>query len=187
MLGRLRASRASHIPGLYLITTICGLIDAACFLALGGVLAELMTGNLIFFAVGLGSGTASAEQLSRYVTAFVPFVIGAYLGGRILRGPAFLRERRRGFILEWLVIVLATVLTVILHPGESGYPRAIVVGLLALAMGTIAAAWLESIAVTPEGALVRVLTIAGGMAVARQSARNALPCNQTRSSASAMP
>ena len=135
MLGKLRASRASHIPGLYLITTICGLIDAACFLALGGVLAELMTGNLIFFAVGLGSGTASADQLSRYVTAFVPFVIGAYLGGRILRGPAFLRERRRGFILEWLVIVLATVLTVILHPGESGYPRAIVVGLLALAMG----------------------------------------------------
>ena len=31
--------------------------------------------------------------------------------------------------------MLATVLTVILHPGESGYPRAIVVGLLALAMG----------------------------------------------------
>ena len=79
-------------------------------------------------------------QNGKYVVATneadaVSACIGAYLGGRILRGPAFLRERRRGFILEWLVIVLATVLTVILHPGESGYPRAIVVGLLALAMG----------------------------------------------------
>lgn len=37
---------------------------------------------------------------------------------------------------------------------------------LALALGTLAAAWLESEAVTPEAALVRIIAILGGMSVA---------------------
>lgn len=37
---------------------------------------------------------------------------------------------------------------------------------LALALGTIAAAWSESAAVTPEAALVRIISILGGMSVA---------------------
>jgi uncharacterized membrane protein YoaK (UPF0700 family) len=32
--------------GLYLISATCGLVDAVCFLALAGVFAEMMTGNL---------------------------------------------------------------------------------------------------------------------------------------------
>ena len=32
--------------GLYMISATCGLVDALCFLALGGVFAEMMTGNL---------------------------------------------------------------------------------------------------------------------------------------------
>lgn len=135
VLSKLRASRASHIPGLYLITSICGLIDAACFLALGGVLAELMTGNLLFFAFGWGTGTASFDQLLRYVTAFLPFVVGAFVGGLIIRGPRLLRENRRGFYVEWVLIALATMSAILFQPGQVGYPRELVVALLALAMG----------------------------------------------------
>ncbi len=35
-----RAARLRHIAGLYLIASVCGLIDAACFLSFGEVFAE---------------------------------------------------------------------------------------------------------------------------------------------------
>lgn len=34
--------------GIYSITALSGLIDAACFIALGGFFAEMMTGNFSF-------------------------------------------------------------------------------------------------------------------------------------------
>jgi len=33
-----------------MITVICGLVDAVCFIGLGGVFAEMMTGNLLLMA-----------------------------------------------------------------------------------------------------------------------------------------
>jgi hypothetical protein len=39
---------------------------------------------------------------ARYVTAILSFVAGALLGGRLLRGPQKLRERRIGFAVEWV-------------------------------------------------------------------------------------
>jgi len=33
--------------GLYMISATCGLVDAVCFVALGGVFAEMMTGTLL--------------------------------------------------------------------------------------------------------------------------------------------
>jgi uncharacterized membrane protein YoaK (UPF0700 family) len=42
--------RPSYLSGLLLIAAVCGLIDAACFLALGGVFAEIMTGNILLLA-----------------------------------------------------------------------------------------------------------------------------------------
>ena len=46
----------SQITGLSLITGVCGLVDDACFLSLGGVFAEIMTGNLLFLCFSVGSG-----------------------------------------------------------------------------------------------------------------------------------
>ena len=34
-------------PGLYLVSAVCGIIDSTCILSLGGVFAEMMTGNLL--------------------------------------------------------------------------------------------------------------------------------------------
>src|SRR2546423_15646365 len=48
--------RMSHITALYLITGVCGLVDAACFLAMGGVFAEIITGNLLFLCFFIGTG-----------------------------------------------------------------------------------------------------------------------------------
>jgi len=51
-----RGPRVSHITGLYLIAGLCGLVDAACFLSLGQVFAEMMTGNLLLFCFYVGTG-----------------------------------------------------------------------------------------------------------------------------------
>jgi uncharacterized membrane protein YoaK (UPF0700 family) len=56
--------------GLYMISATCGLVDALCFLALGGVFAEMMTGNLLLMALSIGTGSAlgqSAHNLAGYV------------------------------------------------------------------------------------------------------------------------
>ena len=65
--------------GLYFITAICGLVDAVCFLALGHVFAEMMTGNLLLLAFTVGTGHL-LEGSARYVPAILGFVVGALVG-----------------------------------------------------------------------------------------------------------
>jgi len=120
--------------GLYMISATCGLVDAVCFLALGGVFAEMMTGNLLLMALSIGTGSALGQS-ARYIPAIVAFSLGALIGGRLLRGPQKLQERRIGFAVEWAIIVAATVLTWITAPDAHNFAGHVVVAMLALAMG----------------------------------------------------
>ena len=120
--------------GLYMISATCGLVDAVCFLALGGVFAEMMTGNLLLMALSIGTGSALGES-ARYIPAIAAFSLGALVGGRLLRGPQKLQDRRIGFAVEWLVIVAATVLAWLAKPDSHNLAGQIVVAMLALAMG----------------------------------------------------
>jgi len=120
--------------GLYMISATCGLVDAVCFLALGGVFAEMMTGNLLLMALSIGTGSALGQS-ARYIPAIVAFSLGALIGGRLLRAPQKLQERRIGFAVEWAIIVAATVLTWITAPDAHNLAGHVVVAMLALAMG----------------------------------------------------
>ena len=120
--------------GLYMITAVCGLVDAACFLALGGVFAEMMTGNLLLLSLSLGAGMVLGDSL-RYGTAIAAFVAGALLGGRLLRGPQKLRERRIGFAVEGVVLSAATAAAWTTAPDAHNAAGHALVGLLAFAMG----------------------------------------------------
>ncbi len=124
--------RVSHITGLYLISSVCGLVDAVCFLALGGVFAEILTGNLLFLCFAIGTGR-SIFGYAKYLAVIAAFAVGAVIGGQILRRGR--HESRIGFAVEWLLLVAALLLTALLHPGPSGATRNIVIVLLALAMG----------------------------------------------------
>ena len=141
MIARVKASRVSHVPGIYLITAICGLIDATSFVGLGGTFVELMTGNLILVALQIGDPNLIVElpgmvvPLSNFVSPIGAFIVGAGFGGWVIRGSKVLSERRRGFIVEWCVLVAAVVLTLALDPGASGVARNIVIAFLAFAMG----------------------------------------------------
>ena len=120
--------------GLYMITAICGLVDAVCFLALGGVFAEMMTGNLLLMALSIGTG-APLGDAAHYVPALAAFMVGALLGGRLLRGPQKLVERRIGFAVEWVLIVGATVWSAVAMPDAKNLAGQVLVAILALAMG----------------------------------------------------
>lgn len=124
----------SVTTGLYMITAVCGLVDAVCFLALGGVFAEMMTGNLLLLALSLGTG-ATLGNSARYVPAILAFVAGALLGGRLLRGPQKMQERRIGFAVEWGILVAATAVAAFGQPDDRNAAGQAVVVLLALAMG----------------------------------------------------
>jgi len=124
----------SVAPGLFLITAICGIVDAACFLELGGVFAEIMTGNLMFLAFSIGRGDV-VEDLTLILVPLAAFAIGALAGGWVLwKGHA--RHRLPwGFAVTAALVVLAAALAVVWQPqGDSATSR-IVVGVLALGMG----------------------------------------------------
>ena len=124
--------RVSHISALYLITGVCGFVDAACFLSMGGVFAEIMTGNLLFLCFAIGTGQP-IPGVTKYLLVIAAFLLGALAGGRLLRGP--LAEQRIGFAVEWAFLVIALALTAILQPREAGLERDVVTSLLAFAMG----------------------------------------------------
>ena len=52
------------------------MLDVACFLGLGQVFAEIMTGNLVYLAFGIGTnGTAANVPVLPYVIALGTFAI----------------------------------------------------------------------------------------------------------------
>lgn len=126
--------------GVYCITAVCGLLDAASFLGFGQVFVEIMTGNLVFLAFSLGA--AGPKELSSafpggavlpYVVAIATFAFGAVAGGRLVRIGE--KGRRIGFSTEAALIGGAVLATALTHPGVSGHARFLVVGILAFAMG----------------------------------------------------
>lgn len=119
--------------GLYMISATCGLVDAVCFLALGGVFAQMMTGNLLFMAFSIGTGGLGGSV--RHAPAILAFSAGALLGGRLLRGPAKWQERRIGFAVEWIIILVATLVAWFGNPDAQNLSGRAVIAMLSLAMG----------------------------------------------------
>jgi len=135
------ARRPEFVHGIYAVTAICGLLDAASYLGLGHVFVELMTGNMLYLAFIIGSiGTShrvtSASMVSMagaYALSLAAFAGGAIAGGRFVKGGH--RGRQLGFLAEWLCIVAAMLVTWTLHPGPHGTTRFVVFSILAFAMG----------------------------------------------------
>ncbi|HXA34004.1 MAG TPA: YoaK family protein [Acidimicrobiales bacterium] len=124
------------IVGIYLISCICGMLDAACFLGMGQVFAEIMTGNLVYLAFAIGTrGTGQSLPVLPYVIALGTFALGALVGGRLVRLPAQWGSHRIAFAVEWVALAAAAVATLIVHPRYHGDARFVVIGILAFGMG----------------------------------------------------
>ena len=70
-------------PLVFLLTSGTGAVDAFVILAIGDAFASIMTGNLIF--LGLGIGTQSGETLSFVLAAFLGYVGGGGAGSYLVK------------------------------------------------------------------------------------------------------
>jgi len=138
--ARIRSIRRPPLTiGVYAISAICGMLDAASFLGLGHIFVETMTGNILFFAFSLGTRDFPqfAPDISAvvlpYLAALGSFAVGAVAGGRLRRAGE--TGRRAGFAADAMLIGVAVLVVVLTHPGPTGYARYLVVGVLAVAMG----------------------------------------------------
>jgi uncharacterized membrane protein YoaK (UPF0700 family) len=91
-------SQRVTVAGLLLLTLATGIVDAVSVLELGHVFVANMTGNIIFLGFWLAPRTV--VDMTAALVAFVSFVTGAALGGRLARHLG--REIRR-----WLAITLS--------------------------------------------------------------------------------
>jgi len=138
------AARIQAIPlppfvvGVYAISAICGMLDAASFLGLGQVFVEIMTGNIVFLAFSVG--TRGVRHLSSvvpvglpYVVSLACFAVGAVAGGRLVRAGE--TGRRIGFAGDGGLIGISVLVVLLIHPASTGQARYLVIGILSFAMG----------------------------------------------------
>ena len=152
-------------PGIYMLTAACGLIDAATFLALGGVFAEIMTGNIMFLAFDIGQG-GGWEVVPRFLVPLVTFSLGAVVCGFLLMSPRFGTRRRHPFVVIAVFVAIATILALLWNPGSESTEAMIVVGVLSFAMGLQNAAVLYH-AVPDVATNVMTLTLTALLAESR--------------------
>lgn len=121
-------------PGLYILTAVCGVVDAASFLALGNVFSEIMTGNLMFLAFRIGQGDLGSA-LPLYLVPLVSFSLGAVGCGYLLKSRRVRGRRRLGFVVICVLVAVAAVLAWTWSlPGDSTQAM-VVVAILAFSMG----------------------------------------------------
>jgi uncharacterized membrane protein YoaK (UPF0700 family) len=93
------------VAALLLLTFATGVVDAVSVLVLGHVFVANMTGNIIFLGFWFVPG--AGVDLTAAVVAFVGFLAGTMIGGRITR---LLRAHTR----RWLTTSLGTEIAVLL-------------------------------------------------------------------------
>lgn len=128
-------SQRLTVTALLLLTFATGLVDAVSVLILGHVFVANMTGNVIF--LGFWFVDHSGVDLAAAVVAFVSFVTGAVVGGRLAR-HLDARVRRWLVITFGLEVVALVSLSVLAGTGVLQYHgggRLILIAGLAVAFG----------------------------------------------------
>lgn len=118
---------------LIVLTFATGVIDAASFLALGGVFAAMQTGNVVFLGIG-ATGAGDAPFLAPLIG------LGAFLAGGALAATAVDSAGGAVFLPRWLIreaglLAFAAILAALfgVDPGHgSAY---LLIALLSLTMG----------------------------------------------------
>ncbi|MFZ1362610.1 MAG: YoaK family protein [Candidatus Nanopelagicales bacterium] len=135
----LRVWLNTYLPGLYLLGVIAGIVDAACFLGLGAVFAEMMTGNMVLFAFSvMGNDSLARGDWANpwtYIFILVTFAIGAAVCGFLMRRSAALAKNRKLFMVQWVLMIVAALLATIFQPTGAGVYSVLIVATLALGMG----------------------------------------------------
>jgi uncharacterized membrane protein YoaK (UPF0700 family) len=175
VLRRLRSSPANLHLGLMLALTFStGIADAVGYLGLDKVFTANMTGNVVI----LGMAIAGADDLPVVgpLVALFAFMLGAAIGGRVLR-PVMVGWTTRSTVLFSIVGVVMVGLTIALFVGDGPPPAPyeyIFTGFFAVVMG-VQAATARHIAVKDVTTVVVTSTITGLAADSRLAGGSGQP------------
>lgn len=102
-------TKGSHWPG-WGLCFVFGLLDAVCYLALGGAFAGLMAGNLVLMGLSLGDFGLHAPSFV-YLFPILGFAVAAAVAGAVRPGTTF-RSLKLDLLWTGWSILLATCLIV---------------------------------------------------------------------------
>lgn len=132
-------SPVSHrmtVTALLLLTFATGLIDAVSVLVLGHVFVANMTGNVIF--LGFWFAQHSGVDMGAAVVAFVSFLVGTVLGGRLARHLDS-KVRRWLTVALGIEVVIMVTLSILAGTGVLSYhdnSRLVLIAGLAITFGS---------------------------------------------------
>ena len=124
------------VIALMLLTFATGLVDAISVLVLGHVFVANMTGNVIF--LGFWFVPHTVVDLTAAVVAFISFVAGTVLGGRLAR-HLDTEVRRWMTVALGIEVLILTTLSILAGTGVlayHGYTRLIIIAGLAVSFGS---------------------------------------------------
>lgn len=128
----------SNVAGI-LVCIVCGIVDATCFVALGGTFAGLMTGNLILLGVSLDAsndGVAAAV----FLYPLAGYALGALLAGLMFKFAGYRRASQQSLWLSFALLAFITILVWTLPVTANSASGWLVVVVCALYMGFQSAA-----------------------------------------------
>jgi uncharacterized membrane protein YoaK (UPF0700 family) len=132
-----RGPEHGPLPALLLLLTLAtGMIDAVSLLGLGRVFVANMTGNVVFSALALAG--APGFSLAASLVALGAFLVGASIGGRLVRLTAGARDRLlRSVTMAEVVLIAAALVVAAIVGGRrlTGMHADVVVALCSIAMG----------------------------------------------------
>ncbi len=117
-----------------LLCFVCGLLDATCFVALGGTFVGLMTGNLILMGVTIGGGAGGVSP-AVFLYPLSGYAIGALMAGLLFKVREPSQAERGGLWLAWLLLLIVTLCVWLLTVNANTVAGWVVVTLTALYMG----------------------------------------------------
>jgi uncharacterized membrane protein YoaK (UPF0700 family) len=124
----------SLVVTLATLTVVGGFLDAVSYLGLGHVFTVNMTGNIVL--IGFAAAGAPGFSVWANLCAVGFFVAGALAGGRMDRLVGSHRTMLVGeMTFEGVLIAVAAVVSACVTGIGSGWPRYVIIGLLAFAMG----------------------------------------------------
>ena len=129
-------SQRMTVVALLLLTFATGLVDAISVLVLGHVFVANMTGNVIF--LGFWFVPHTVVDLTAAVVAFISFVAGTVLGGRLAR-HLDTEVRRWLRVALGIEVLILTTLSILAGTGVlayHGYTRLIIIAGLAVSFGS---------------------------------------------------
>ena len=122
------------VVSLAALTVVSGIVDAFSYLGLGHVFTANMTGNVVL--VGFAAAGAPGFSVGASLTALGCFLGGAAVGGRIaLRVLPHRALLLVAMTIEATVTAVATIIAGTVTAIGSGWPRFVLIALLAFTMG----------------------------------------------------